>query len=204
MRATSEDSPPSARRTPLWESVRQIRISRTQTPEDRLPGTLPRGCAYSSRVIAVIRAPRSAAMCLVGVLAGRRAGGGCDHVCARQGCSVPVPEAGGKEKGARTEARDREKEVGRRQERGDGSEDGDGASCLTANTAGRGPHGPPAADASQCPFPAESGRGLRTNTTATTTYKTYLCQHLRGLASPPPFSLTLCSSLTMLCWFPKP
>lgn len=145
MRATSEDSPPSARRTPLWESVRQIRICRTQTPEDRLPGTLPRGCAYSSRVIAVIRAPRSAAMCLVGVLAGRRAGGGCDHVCARQGCSVPVPEAGGKEKGARTEARDREKEAGRRQERGDGSEDGDGASSLTATTAGRGPHGPPAA-----------------------------------------------------------
>lgn len=60
------------------------------------------------------------------------------------------------------------------------------------------------ADASWCPFPAESGRGLRTNAAATTTYKTYLCQHLRGLASPPPFSLTLCSSLTMLCWFPEP
>lgn len=39
-------------------------------------------------------------------MGGGREGGGRDHVCAHQDRSVPVPEAGGNEKGARTEARD--------------------------------------------------------------------------------------------------
>lgn len=43
---------------------------------------------------------------------GGREGGGRDHVCAHQDRSVPVPEAGGNEKGARTEARDERRWAG--------------------------------------------------------------------------------------------